>query len=162
MMRDTNETYRLGLDLFHWLDEHATWIPLKYRVRAAFWVARVRTRHLFRLRRWLYRWERFRLWARVRPLWVAYHGYCCDTGPYTWTHRFRWQGWRWPGLLAWQATTADNLCNLSDGPTDYSVVDQPRETVRCDGCGAGNAPYGSFGMNLCLQCQYHEQQADAY
>jgi hypothetical protein len=142
--------------------------------------------------RWTRRVRRSWLWVQVRTVHVAFHGYCCDTGPYTWTHSFRWvlpwvyihQGqdpptWRdiaWPGLAAWRATTYEALDNVSDGGTSYEVIKrrdlEHNQARRCDGCGAGNAPYSmtdNRGGNVfvepityhfCQTCYQYERAYD--
>ncbi len=73
--------------------------------RIVLWAYRVRRRI-----------RRARLALTPWPVWVAFSGHCCDTGPMTWAHHYRW-GWQ-----AWQATTWDALDGVSDGGTDYSLV----------------------------------------
>ncbi len=149
---------------WHWLDDHLVWIPLGYRLRFVFWTERVRQRWHCRVLRARYLYDRFTVLRRLRPVWVAFHGHCCDTGPFTWTSRYGWEGWCWPGLLAWQATNYNALEGASDGSTDYSLV--PASEVdhyqphTCQGCGAGNAPYGSSGYHLCAPCEQRERWAD--
>ncbi len=118
------------------------------------------------VRRWAYRVDRVSLWLRPWPVHIAFHGYCCDTGPYTWHTRFTWgrvHGWRWPGFQAWQETSYDAMDGMSDGPTDYSVVaarDAGEFTpTRCAACGAGNAPYMEGQYTFCLQCIGAERAA---
>ncbi len=148
-----------------WADDHLTWLPFTLRMRCALTLARVRTACAWRLRQLLYRWDRLRLLCRVRPVWVAYHGYCCDTGAYTWTRLYGWNTWRWPGLRAWRNTTADSLEGVSDGPTSFVIVTAAyvahlHSRTSCEGCGAGNAPYSSSGYRLCLACEHRERRAD--
>jgi len=149
---------------WHWLDGHLAWVPLVYRLRFVFWMERMRQRHHRRVQRARYLYARFTVLRRARPVWVAFHGYCCDTGPFTWVNRYSWEGWRWPGLLAWQATHYDALAFASDGPTDYSLVPasevEDHKPHTCQGCGAGDAPYSSSGYHLCLPCEQRERWAD--
>lgn len=60
--------------------------------------------------------HRVRLFLTLRPVYVCFHGYCCDTGPCSWAYEFRW------GFQAWRATVPDEMMDLSDGPTRYSLL----------------------------------------
>jgi hypothetical protein len=69
-----------------------------------------------RLRHYRHLWHRLGLALRPWPVYVAFHGFCCDTGACSWSFRYR-TGW-----AAWRATTTEALHDASDGPTGYSVL----------------------------------------
>lgn len=139
------ERNNLSLTLLGWgliLMRSASWnAPLKTHRRpggnlllewGGYYFIIVPPRRASRLTRWLrglpLRLARARLALTPWRVYVAFYGYCCDTGPYTWAYQYRW-GWE-----AWRSTGGDALAQASDGETGYAVVDRATyEDINDDG-----------------------------
>lgn len=69
-----------------------------------------------------YLWGRLWVLSHITPTYVMYSMLCCDTGRFYRASRYGWEGWRWPGLVAWRQTRPEDLHNASDGQTYYWLI----------------------------------------
>jgi len=104
---------------FTWVGRNSEFHAFNLVVGTLFIMVHIRTGTIrYRLNRWRYRLQRARLFLTPGPVCVAFHGYCCDSGSYSWGIEYE------SGREAFRATTWKALEHISDGPTDYEICSQ--------------------------------------